>query len=111
MKVKLSTNLNRMNRKIELSPGWTHILFGLKFMYDLKNWRFNVKADLGGFSSGFPNFSYKIQLLAYYKFNEKIAMRFGWTDMDIKFDDIYANDRLIINTHLSGPNAGISLSF
>lgn len=100
----VKAKLNRQEINLE-------ILLGINANVIFKNWRINVKSDIGGFIASSKVFSYKIQLLAYYNIGKSTSVRFGWTDLDLKHDDIFQNERLIIHTHLSGPNLGIAFDF
>ena len=107
----IKADLNNREINFEINPKKLEILLGIKANFFIKNWRFNVKGDIGGFIESSNVFSYKIQLLVYYYFGKSISLRFGWTDMDLKHDGIFQNERLIIHTHLSGPNLGIAFDF
>jgi len=107
----IGAELSRKEIKFEINPKKLELLFGINANYIFKKWKFNLKTDIGGFTSKSNVFSYKIQLLAYYTLGKSTAVRFGWTDLDLKHDDIFQNNRLIIHTHLSEPNLGIAFDF
>ena len=108
---KVYAELNRREIKFEISPYWVEVLFGINAQYTFKDWKFDVKGDISGLTQKSMLFSYKIQLLVYYSLSNSISLRFGWTDLYLKHDSIFLNERLIIDAHLSGPNLGIAFAF
>lgn len=107
----IKANLERTELKFEVNPEKLEILLGINANFIFTNWKFNIKGDIGGFTSKSNVFSYKIQILAYYYLGKSTSIRFGWTDMDLKHDNLFKNERLLIHTHLSGPNLGIAFDF
>lgn len=107
----MKADLNNKEIEFEINPTKLEVLLGINANFIFKKWRLNFKGDIGGFIESSKVISYKIQLLIYYYFGRSTSLRFGWTDLDLKHDGIFQNERLIINTHLSGPNLGIAFDF
>ncbi len=107
----IKANLERNEFEFEVNPKKSEMLLGINAVFIFTNWEFNINGDVGGFTSKSNVFSYKIQLLAYYYLGKSTSIRFGWTDMDLKHDNLFKNERLLIHTHLSGPNLGIAFDF
>lgn len=111
IETEFASDLNRTENFFSLNPGWYELILGGKLDYQIDDFRFVLDANFGGFIFEKNTISYKLQVLGYYAFSDVVAMRFGWTDMDINHDSDFKGERLIVKTHLSGPNLGVAFYF
>lgn len=102
---------HRSERNFNKKFNWPELFVGIKTDFVISDWKIELKGDIGGFIENAQIFSYKLQALGYYSLSNTVALRFGWTIMDLKHDSIKFGERLIVNTHLSGPNLGLAFYF
>lgn len=108
--VKIFSDLNRIENKLDLDFVWAHPIIGVQGNYALNDWLFVLQGDLGGYLSA-TNYSYMIQFFIYYRISNLLSLRTGWTDWDINHKRTILREELVINVHLSGPNFGLSFYF
>lgn len=108
--IKVSSKHNNIINQININPVWADAVVGIKIPWQFHRWQFVLQSDYGGF--GFDNNqSWHTNFNSSFRISKLIAVKLGWTDLDIKHSGELDGEEIDINIHLSGPSMGISFHF
>lgn len=108
--INLESDPDGISGKLDINHTWIEPLIGIQNQLTLKSWMFILTIDYGGYFVKEKG-SFMINLLAYYKLSNLLALKAGWTDWDIKHKGDYKGENLKIKVHLSGPSIGVGFYF
>ena len=108
--MNIDSDLNRLVNRLDLKHSWGEFIVGVENQFTMRRWRFVLQADWGNSFSKDSN-SYMIQVVAYWRMSGLMSFKFGWTDWRLDVQRTVAGQIMTLDTHLSGPSAGLSFHF
>lgn len=95
----------------EPKKSWVDPVVGIRFAPSLSDkWALWSRFDVGGFGVG-SDFTYEINALAVRKFSDRTSLAFGYRVIGINYDKGEGLKRFLYDVTISGPVAGLAISF
>lgn len=113
--VDLSADLNVTGELVNLAAGrdadWIDPTLGLQYNRPFaENWRFNVRADIGGFGIG-SDFMYHLLASARWQASDAVGVFFGYRLISFDYEDGAGRNYQRYDLTEQGPLVGVSVSF
>ncbi len=88
---------------------WFDAVVGTRWMTELgEKWILSLRADI---ASGGSDFTWQASGLAIWKMSKKTSLVFGYRHLDIDYEDGDGADRFALDAAMSGPIAGLNISW
>jgi hypothetical protein len=106
----IDSDLNHRVNRLDLTHSWGEALLGLTIRQAWTRWLIVLQGDWGNSFSVDSN-SYWMSAAAFWRINGLLALRVGWTDWRVDVTRTVLGERMVLDTHLSGPSMGLTFNF
>ena len=107
----VDTRVGPLERSRDGGESWVDPVVGARVAVPrAEKWAMTLRGDVGGFGVG-SDFSWNAVATVAYLLSERTRFGFGYRVLDIDYDNGSGADRFLYDVQMSGPLAGVVLSF
>jgi hypothetical protein len=106
----IDSDLNQLVNRLDLNHTWGEAVLGLTIRQAWTRWLIVLQGDWGNSLSKDSN-SYWMSAAAFWRINGLLALRVGWLDWRMDVKRTVVGERMVLDTHLSGPSMGLNFHF
>lgn len=111
LNTEIDLRVGQQQRTAKGGESWVDPLVGARFAAPLgEKWALALRGDIGGFGVG-SDLSWNAVATVAYVLSERTRFGFGWRVLDIDYDQGSGADRFLYDLQMSGPVAGVVLTF